>query len=168
MSAWFQIPAWEIALCIALIAARADSSIDMLWGIGGTPEGVLAAAAIRCLGGEIQGRLWPRDAEERTALLTHGYDPDRVLLSHDLVTGDDIFFAATGVTDGDLLEGVRYGRKHATTQSIVMRSRSGTVRIIKSEHDSSKIRHYISNIPGMAAAEPEVLTAAIAASGAGH
>ncbi|MBC7644307.1 MAG: class II fructose-bisphosphatase [Thermoleophilia bacterium] len=148
----------------ALIAARADSAIDMLWGVGGTPEGVLAAAAIRCLGGEIQGRLWARNAEETQALQAQGYEIGRVLLSTDLVRGDDIFFAATGVTDGDLLEGVRYGRKHATTQSIVMRSRSGTVRITKSEHDSSKIRHYISNIPGMAAAEPEMLTAAIAAS----
>ena len=147
----------------ALIAARLDSAIDMLWGIGGTPEGVLAASAIRCLGGEIQGRLWPRNAEERDALKAQGYDTDRVLLSRDLVRGDNIFFAATGVTDGDLLEGVRYGRKRATTQSIVMRSRSGTVRIIRAEHDSSKIRHYIQNIAGMAAAEPEVLTAAIAA-----
>lgn len=143
----------------ALIAARTDSPIDMLWGIGGTPEGVLAAAAIRCLGGEIQGRLWPRDEEERAAASAAGYDLTRVLRAEDLVWGDDIFFAATGVTEGDLLQGVRYRRAGATTQSMVMRSRSGTVRVLQAEHDRRKLRDYVSNIAGMAAAEPEALAA---------
>lgn len=125
----------------ALIAAKNDSSIDLLWGIGGTPEGVLAAAAIRCLGGEIQGRLWPRSDEERDAAIQLGYDLDQVLTSHDLVTGNDIFFAATGVTDGDWLQGVRYRRSGATTESIIMRSRSGTVRLIKGEHSRRKLAH---------------------------
>ncbi len=143
----------------ALIAARSDSPIDMLWGIGGTPEGVLAAAAIRCLGGAIQGRLWPRNDEERAAAVSAGIDLDRVLHAEDLVWGDDIFFAATGVTEGDLLQGVRYRRAGATTQSMVMRSRSGTVRVLQAEHDRRKLHDYISNIAGMAAAEPGILNA---------
>lgn len=143
----------------ALIAARIDSPIDILWGIGGTPEGVLAAAAIRCLGGEIQGRLWPRNDDERAAAVAGGYDLERVLKASDLVWGDDIFFAATGVTDGDLLQGVRYRRAGATTQSMVMRSRSGTVRTLQAEHDRRKLRSYTAQIAGMAAAEPEALGA---------
>jgi fructose-1,6-bisphosphatase II len=143
----------------ALIAARTNSPIDMLWGIGGTPEGVLAAAAIRCLGGAIQGRLWPRNEQERAHALELGHDLERVFTATDLVWGDDIFFAATGVTDGDLLEGVRYRRAGATTQSMVMRSRSGTVRVLQAEHDRRKLHDYVNNIAGMAAAEPEVLAA---------
>lgn len=123
----------------ALIAARRDSPIDLLYGVGGTPEGVISAAAIRCLGGQIQGRLWPRDEAERTAALEQGYDLERVLTRTDLVKGSDVFFAATGVTDGDLLQGVRYRRTGATTESMVMRSRSGTVRIIDSEHNRDKL-----------------------------
>ena len=92
----------------AMMAASPDTGIDLLWGIGGTPEGVLAAAAFKCLGGQFQGRLWPRDDAERTAAIDAGYDLDRVLMIDDLVRGDNVFFAATGVTDGDLLRGVRY------------------------------------------------------------
>ena len=126
----------------ALMAVSDDSPVDLLWGIGGTPEGVLAASGIKAIGGELVGRLWPRDDEERQAALDAGYDLDRVLHVDDLVAGDDVFFSATGVTDGDVLEGVRYeGRgEHATTESIVMRSRSGTVRRIQSRHDRAKLR----------------------------
>jgi fructose-1,6-bisphosphatase II len=126
----------------ALFAVSQDTSgIDMLWGIGGTPEGVLSAAAIKCLGGRILGRLWPRDDDERKAALDAGYDLDRVLDTDDLVSGNDVFFAGTGVTDGDLLQGVRYlGDGHATTDSLVMRSRSGTVREVKARHDRPKLR----------------------------
>lgn len=125
----------------ALLAVTEGTGIDLLWGIGGTPEGVLSAAAIKCLGGQMLGRLWPRDDEERQAALDAGYDLDRVLDVSDLVGGNEVFFAATGVTDGDLLEGVRYlGDGHATTDSLVMRSRSGTVREVKARHDRPKLR----------------------------
>jgi fructose-1,6-bisphosphatase II len=125
----------------ALLAVTEGTGIDLLWGIGGTPEGVLSAAAIKCLGGQILGRLWPRNDEERSAALDAGYDLDKVLDVDDLVGGNDVFFAATGVTDGDLLEGVRYlSDGHATTDSLVMRSRSGTVREVKARHDRPKLR----------------------------
>ncbi len=124
----------------ALLAVSDDTGIDLLWGIGGTPEGVLAAAAIKCLGGEIIGKLWPRNDEERQAALEAGYDLDRVLTSQDLVDGDDVFFACTGVTDGDLLDGVRRSKGFATTESLVMRSRSGTVRKVGARHDRAKLR----------------------------
>ena len=126
----------------ALMAVDDDTSVDLLWGIGGTPEGVLAASGIKSIGGQLVGRLWPRDDGERQAALDAGYDLDRILTVDDLVAGDDVFFSATGVTDGDVLEGVRYeGRgAHATTESIVMRSRSGTVRRIKARHNRPKLR----------------------------
>ena len=125
----------------ALFAVTRDTGIDLLWGIGGTPEGVLSAAAIKCLGGRILGRLWPRDEDERKAAVDAGYDLDRVLDTGDLVRGEDVFFAGTGVTDGDLLQGVRYlSDGHATTESLVMRSRSGTVREVKARHDRPKLR----------------------------
>jgi fructose-1,6-bisphosphatase II len=125
----------------ALLAVTDDTGIDLLWGIGGTPEGVLSAAAIKCLGGRLLGRLWPRDDDERRAAVDAGYDLDKVLEVDDLVGGDDAFFAATGVTDGDLLQGVRYlSDGHATTDSLVMRSRSGTVREVKAKHDRPKLR----------------------------
>jgi fructose-1,6-bisphosphatase II len=130
----------------AMVAAREGTAIDLLYGIGGTPEGVLAAAAIRCLGGEIQARLAPQDEAEVTAVREHGLDLRRVLTRRDLVSGRDVFFAATGVTDGDLLQGVRYGRRGATTESIVMRSRSGTVRIVHGEHNREKLESYIKSI----------------------
>ena len=112
----------------AIAAARPGSGVDMLYGIGGTPEGVISAAALKCVGGGVQGRLWPRDDAERQALVEAGLDPERVLRTSDLVTGDDVFVAATGVTTGALLRGVRYTPAGAETDSIVMRSRSGTVR----------------------------------------
>jgi fructose-1,6-bisphosphatase II len=125
----------------ALLAVTPGTGIDLLWGIGGTPEGVLSAAAIKCLGGQIIGRLWPRDDSERQAALDAGFDVERVLTADDLVGGNDAFFAASGVTDGDLLQGVRYhGSGKASTESLVMRSRSGTVRKIYATHDRPKLR----------------------------
>jgi fructose-1,6-bisphosphatase II len=124
----------------ALLAARENTGVDLLWGIGGTPEGVLAAAAIKCLGGAIFGRLWPRDEGEASRARSAGYDLDRVLTTDDLVAGDNCFFAATAVTDSDLMHGVRYDRRGAVTQSIVMRARSGTVRLVDARHDRSKLR----------------------------
>jgi len=125
----------------ALLAVSERSSVDLLWGIGGTPEGVISAAAIKCLGGRLLGRLWPRDDAERAAALAAGYDLERVLDHDDLVRGEDVFFSATGVTDGDVLQGVRYqGAGGATTESLVMRARSGTVRRVHARHDRSKLR----------------------------
>jgi fructose-1,6-bisphosphatase II len=123
----------------ALMAASPDTGVDLLWGIGGTPEGVLSAAAFKCLGGQFQGRLWPRNEKERHAAIAAGYDVDRVLTGHDLVTGGNTFFAATGVTDGDLLHGVRYERGGALTYSLVMRSKSGTVRRLQAIHSLKKL-----------------------------
>ena len=133
----------------ALLAVTPGTGVDMLWGIGGTPEGVLSAAAIKCLGGEILGRLWPRDDTERTAAVDAGYDVERVLRVDDLVGGNDAFFAASGVTDGDLLQGVRYlGNGKATTESLVMRSRSGTVRKVQATHDQAKLREVTGGLYG--------------------
>jgi fructose-1,6-bisphosphatase II len=127
----------------ALLAASEDTPVDLLWGVGGTPEGVISAAALKCIGGALVGRLWPRDEDERKAALDAGYDLDRQLTQDDLVTGDDCFFSATGVTDGDVLQGVRYiGNRAATTESLVMRSRSGTVRRISARHNREKLRVY--------------------------
>ncbi|MEO7804028.1 MAG: class II fructose-bisphosphatase [Actinomycetota bacterium] len=125
----------------AISAAKPGTGVDLLIGIGGTPEGVIAAAAIKCLGGVIQGRMYPRNEQERQASIDAGYDLDRVLTTEDLVRGD-CFFAATGITDGELLRGVRYVSEGATTQSIVMRSRSGTIRTIDSEHHWSKLMQF--------------------------
>jgi len=111
-----------------------------LWGIGGTPEGVITAAAVKCTGGGVLGRLHPRTDEERDAAIEAGYDLNKVLTADDLVAGNDAFFSATGVTDGDVLQGVRYQADHATTESIVMRSRSGTVRRVQGRHDRAKLR----------------------------
>jgi fructose-1,6-bisphosphatase II len=128
----------------AIMAARADTGIDLLLGIGGTPEGIIAACAMKCLDGVIQGRLWPKDDEERQRALDAGHDldPDSVLLTDDLVTGDDVFFVATGITDGELMKGVRYRAGGASTHSLVMRSRSGTIRSITSEHRLQKLMAY--------------------------
>ncbi len=128
----------------AVMAAREGTGIDLLIGIGGTPEGVITACAIKCLGGVIQGRLWPTDEAERRRALDAGHDLDRVLLTDDLVTGDNVFFVATGVTDGEMLEGVRFRGDTATTHSIVMRSKSGTIREVKSEQGLAKLRTYAS------------------------
>ena len=125
----------------AMLAVSETASVDLLWGIGGTPEGVISAAAIKCTGGQLLGRLWPRDEGERAAALAAGYDLERVLNSDDLVAGEDVFFSATGVTDGDVLQGVRYqGDRGASTDSLVMRSRSGTVRRVTARHDRTKLR----------------------------
>jgi fructose-1,6-bisphosphatase II len=123
----------------AIAAARPGTGVDMLIGVGGTPEGVISAAAIKCLGGAMQGRLWPRDAEERQKLVDAGYDVDRVLTHDDLVAGSDLFVAATGVTDGALLRGVRFEDGATLTESIVMRSRSGTIRRVRAEHRREKL-----------------------------
>ena len=125
----------------AMLAVSENSPVDLLWGIGGTPEGVISAAAIKCIGGQLLGRLWPRNDEERSAAVNEGYELDKVLDCDELVAGDDVFFSATGVTDGDVLEGVRYqGGRGATTESLVMRSRSGTVRRVAARHDRAKLR----------------------------
>ena len=125
----------------ALLAVSDNSPVDLLWGIGGTPEGVISAAAIKCIGGQQLGRLWPRNDEERSAALDAGYDLSEVLDVNRLVKGDDVFFSATGVTDGDVLQGVRYpGGGSATTESLVMRTRSGTVRRVTARHDRAKLR----------------------------
>jgi fructose-1,6-bisphosphatase II len=126
----------------AIAAARPGTGVDMLYGIGGTPEGVISAAALKCVGGGIQGKLWPRDDEERQRIVDAGIDPDRVLHTDDLVAGQDVFVAATGVTTGSLLRGVRYLPNGAVTDSIVMRSRSGTVRRIEATHALDKLEQF--------------------------
>jgi fructose-1,6-bisphosphatase II len=128
----------------AISTAWPESGADILFGIGGTPEGVIAAAALKCMGGAIQGRLWPRNDDERKAALDAGYDLDRILSTDELVRSDNCFFAATGVTDGELLRGVHYDNRGATTQSLVMRSKSGTVRSINARHQLKKLRRYSS------------------------
>jgi fructose-1,6-bisphosphatase II len=126
----------------AIMAAREGTGIDLLLGVGGTPEGIIAACALKCLDGVIQGRLWPTDDEERQRAIDAGHDLDRVLFTDDLVSGDDCFFVATGITDGELMQGVRYKSGGASTHSLVMRSRSGTIRSIHSDHKLSKLRAY--------------------------
>jgi fructose-1,6-bisphosphatase II len=128
----------------SISAARPNTGIDLLAGIGGTPEGIISAAALKCMGGAIQGRLWPRDDDERQKAIDAGHDLNRVLTTDDLVQGDNVFFCATGVTDGDLLKGVLYRAGGCTTQSIVMRSKSGTVRMIDGYHRLTKLREYSS------------------------
>jgi fructose-1,6-bisphosphatase II len=128
----------------AIATSWPDAGVDLLIGIGGTPEGVVSAAALKCMGGEIQGRLWPRNEEERQSALAAGYDLSKVLTSDDLVKGDNCFFAATGVTDGELLRGVRFDSRGARTQSLVMRSLSGTVRLIDAQHRLDKLSTYAS------------------------
>jgi fructose-1,6-bisphosphatase II len=126
----------------AIMAAREGTGIDLLMGIGGTPEGIIAACALKCLDGLIQGRLWPKDDAEREKAIDAGHELDRVLTTDDLVSGDDCFFVATGITDGELMQGVRYTSGGASTHSLVMRSRSGTIRSIHSEHKLSKLHAY--------------------------
>ena len=130
----------------AIMAARANTGIDLLLGIGGTPEGIIAACAMKCTGGVIQGQLWPQDDEERQRALDagHNLDPDHVLSTDDLVRGDEAFFVATGITDGELMRGVRYRAGGCTTESLVMRARSGTIRLISSEHQLAKLRTFAS------------------------
>ncbi|MGX1272124.1 class II fructose-bisphosphatase [Streptomyces phaeoluteigriseus] len=126
----------------SILALREGTGVDLLLGVGGTPEGIISACAVKCLGGTIQGKLWPKDDEERQRAIDAGHDLDRVLTTEDLVTGENVFFVATGITDGELLRGVRYRSETAVTDSIVMRSKSGTVRRIDSEHRLSKLRAY--------------------------
>jgi fructose-1,6-bisphosphatase II len=137
----FLITDGDVAGAIAAATSK-RSGIDLLLGIGGTPEGVISAAALKCLGGAIQGRLFPRNDEEKQKLLDAGYDPERVLSTDDLVAGSDVFFAATGITDGSLLRGVRYEEDGATTYSMVMRARSGTVRYVEAEHRFAKLEAF--------------------------
>ena len=131
------IPDGDVAGAISV--AWPGSGSDILFGVGGTPEGVIAACALKCLGGEILGRLWPRNEDERTAALDAGYDLTRVLTAEDLVAGDDVFFAASGISDGDLVQGVRYFGGGATSESLVMRARSGTIRKIHTQHRWQKL-----------------------------
>ncbi|MET8831092.1 class II fructose-bisphosphatase [Streptomyces sp. NPDC004610] len=126
----------------SIYALREGTGVDLLLGVGGTPEGIISACAVKCLGGTIQGKLWPKDDEERQRAIDAGHDLDRVLTTDDLVSGENVFFVATGITDGELLQGVRYRSETATTESIVMRSKSGTVRKIDSEHQLRKLRAY--------------------------
>lgn len=126
----------------AITAARPETGVDLLVGVGGTPEGIITACAMKCLGGVIQARLWPVDDTEREAAEAAGHDLDVVLTTDDLVGGDDCFFVASGITDGELMRGVRYTQRNTTTESLVMRSRSGTIRKISSEHRLSKLRAY--------------------------
>ena len=128
----------------AILAASPDTGVDLLVGVGGTPEGIIAACAMKCMGGLIQGRLWPTDDAERDRAIAAGLDPDQVLTTDDLVRGDDCFFVATGITDGELMKGVRFGAGTATTESVVMRSRSGTIRKISSVHRLEKLMAYSS------------------------
>jgi fructose-1,6-bisphosphatase II len=134
------IPDGDVAPAIA--AARPGTGVDLLMGIGGTPEGVIAAAALKCVGGGVQGKLWPRNDEERQQLVDGGLDLERVLHTDDLVSGEDVFVAATGVTTGALLRGVRYTTEGAVTDSIVMRSRSGTVRRVEANHAFDKLEKF--------------------------
>ncbi len=126
----------------AIAAANPQRPVDLMMGIGGTPEGVIAAAAVKCLGGAVQGRLWPRNDDERKQLVEAGYDIDRVLTTDDLVSGEDVFVSATGVTGGALVDGVRYTPEGAVTDSIVMRSRSGTVRRVQAWHAFEKLSRF--------------------------
>jgi fructose-1,6-bisphosphatase II len=134
------IPDGDVAPAIA--ASQPGTGVDMLMGIGGTPEGVIAACAVKSFGGALQGKLWPRDDGERQQLLDAGLDPERVLTTNDLVAGEDLFVAATGVTSGALLRGVTYTREGAVTDSLVIRSRSGTVRRIEASHAFEKLSRF--------------------------
>ena len=126
----------------AVAAADDYSTVDMLMGVGGTPEGIITAVAMKCMGGEIQGKLWPKDDAERQKAIDAGHDLDRVLTNDILVRGENSFFCATGVTNGDMLRGVTYRPNGATTRSLVMRSKSGTVRRIEAVHKPAKLRGY--------------------------
>ncbi len=134
------IPDGDVAGAISV--ATPGSGADILFGVGGTPEGVIAACAIQCMGGAILGRLWPRNEDERKQALDAGYDLDQILTTDDLVSGDEVFFAATGISNGDLLKGVRYWGDGASTESLVMRSKTGTIRKIQATHRWQKLMRY--------------------------
>jgi len=131
------IPDGDVAGAIA--TAWPNSGVDILFGVGGTPEGVIAATALKAMGGDLQGKLWPRSEEERLVLLEEGHDLDKILDLNDLVSSENSFFAATGISTGDLLNGVRFAARRITTESLVMRSASGTVRLIETHHRHSKV-----------------------------
>lgn len=135
------IPDGDVA---GAIATATSDGADVLFGIGGTPEGVISAAALKCLGGEMQGKLWPRNGSERKAAIDAGFDLDKVLDTDDLVRSDDVFFAATGITDGELLRGIRFTSEGAISDSLVMRSKSGTVRRIEATHNIGKLSEFSS------------------------
>lgn len=126
----------------SLLACQPDTGVDVLMGVGGCPEGVISATAVKCIGGAIQCKLWPRNDQERDLALKAGVDLDKVLHANDLVRSDNVFFAATGITDGELLKGVHYTRFGATTESLVMRSRSGTVRRVSAHHRLTKLKEF--------------------------
>jgi fructose-1,6-bisphosphatase II len=126
----------------ALMTCWPDAGIDVLLGIGGTPEGVLAACALKCMGGEIQGQLYPRTPSEAEAAIAEGYDLERVLTTDDLVSSEEIFFAVTGITDGELVDGVKYSGSGASTHSLVMRAKTGTIREIHASHRWSKLMEF--------------------------
>ncbi|HEX9888482.1 MAG TPA: class II fructose-bisphosphatase [Nitriliruptorales bacterium] len=128
----------------ALLAAWEERNVDMLFGIGGTPEGVTAACAVQALGGEMYGRIWPRNDEERQSAIDAGYDVDEILTTQDLVSSTDTFFAVTGITQGQLVEGVSFDRRGAVTESLVMRGKSGTIRVVRAQHKLEKLREYAS------------------------
>ena len=125
----------------AIATAMPDSGVDILFGIGGTPEGVITAAALKSMGGDFQGRLYARDEAERAQAIEEGYDLEAIMGLDDMITTDNCFFAATGITTGDLLKGVTYTAAGITTQSLVMRGRSGTVRLIEAHHNPEKLRN---------------------------
>ncbi len=127
----------------ALMAAQPGTGIDLLLGTGGAPEAVVAACALKCIGGAIQCRLWPRNDQERQAVIDAGIDLDQVLHAEDMARGNNLFFSATGITDGELLDGVKFSRNHVTTQSLVMRSHTGTVRLINATHSLEKLRRQL-------------------------
>ncbi|CAA9341247.1 MAG: Fructose-1,6-bisphosphatase, GlpX type [uncultured Frankineae bacterium] len=126
----------------AVMACSEGTGVDLLLGIGGTPEGIIAACAVKCLGGTIQGRLWPQKRSEFRNAAAAGLDLEAVLSTDDLVRSDNVFFVATGITDGELVHGVRYRGGGATTESLVMRSKSGTIRRVSSSHRLTKLRAY--------------------------
>ena len=128
----------------AVMACSDGTGVDLLLGIGGTPEGIITACAVKCLGGVIQGKLWPQKKSEFENAAAAGLDLDAILSTNDLVSSDNVFFVATGITDGELVRGVRYKGGGASTESLVMRSKSGTVRRIISEHRLTKLSAYAS------------------------
>ena len=132
----------DVAGAVAAAQANETNAVDMMMGIGGTPEGVIAAAAMKCMGGEIQGKLWPKDDAERQKAIDAGHDLDKVLTTNDLVNSNHCYFVATGVTNGDMVRGVSYRANSAITRSLVMRSKSGTTRFIESVHQLQKLQEY--------------------------
>ena len=132
----------DVAGAVAAAKDYSTNSVDIMMGIGGTPEGVITAAAMKCMGGEILGQLWPKDDEERQKAIDAGHDLSKILTTDDLVNSEHCYFVATGVTDGDMLRGVSYRNRSAVTRSLVMRSKSGTIRFLESQHQLGKLQEY--------------------------